>query len=51
LHREWAKEQLAAGEVIQAGKWGDHGGIIIVKVETRGELIEWSTRTRSSRLT
>ncbi len=37
LHREWAKQQLAAGTLVQAGKWGDHGGMIIVKAETREE--------------
>lgn len=36
-HREWVKKQLAAGLVVQAGKWGDHGGMIIVKAETREE--------------
>ena len=37
LHREWAKQQLAAGNLVQAGKWGDKGGMIIVKAETREE--------------
>jgi uncharacterized protein YciI len=37
LHREWVKKQLAAGVLVQAGKWGDHGGMIIVKAETREE--------------
>ena len=37
LHREWAKKQLAAGVLVQAGKWGDHGGMIIVKAESREE--------------
>ena len=36
-HREWAKQQLAAGVLVQAGKWGDHGGMIIVKAESREE--------------
>ncbi len=40
LHRQWAKEQLAAGVLVQAGKWGDHGGMIIVKAETREEA-DW----------
>ena len=30
-HREWAKEQLAAGTLVQAGKWGDRGGMIVIK--------------------
>lgn len=37
LHREWAKKQLAAGVLAQAGKWGDTGGMIIVKAQTRAE--------------
>jgi uncharacterized protein YciI len=37
LHREWAKQQLAAGVLVQAGKWGDHGGMIIIKAGTREE--------------
>ena len=37
LHREWAKKQLAAGVLVQAGKWGDSGWMIIVKAETREE--------------
>jgi uncharacterized protein YciI len=37
LHREWAKQQLAAGVLVQAGKWGDSGGMIVVKAETREE--------------
>jgi uncharacterized protein YciI len=37
LHREWAKQQLAAGVLVQAGKWGDRGGMIIIKAQTREE--------------
>ena len=36
LHREWAKQQLAAGVLVQAGKWGDHGGMIVVRAATGG---------------
>lgn len=36
-HREWAKKQLAAGVLVQAGKWGDNGGMIVVKAESREE--------------
>ncbi len=36
-HREWAKQQLAAGILVQAGKWGDRGGMIVVKAESREE--------------
>jgi uncharacterized protein YciI len=37
LHREWAKQQIASGILVQAGKWGDRGGMIIVRAETREE--------------
>jgi uncharacterized protein YciI len=37
LHREWAKQQLASGNLVQAGKWGDKGGMIIVKAESMAE--------------
>ena len=37
LHREWARQQLAAGVLVQAGTWGDHGGMIVVRAETREE--------------
>jgi uncharacterized protein YciI len=37
LHRQWAKEQLAAGVLVQAGKWGDHGGMIIIRAESRDD--------------
>ena len=37
VHREWAKQQLAAGVLVQAGKWGDRGGMIIIKAKTREE--------------
>jgi uncharacterized protein YciI len=37
LHRQWAKQQLAAGVLVQAGKWGDHGGMIIIRAESRDE--------------
>ncbi len=37
VHREWAKQQLSTGVLVQAGKWGDRGGMIIIKAETREE--------------
>jgi uncharacterized protein YciI len=37
LHREWARQQLSAGVLVQAGKWGDQGGMIVVRAETREE--------------
>jgi uncharacterized protein YciI len=36
-HRDWAKKQLAAGVLVQTGKWGDNGGMIVVKAESREE--------------
>lgn len=36
-HREWVKQQIAAGVLVQAGKWGDNGGMIVVKAGTREE--------------
>jgi uncharacterized protein YciI len=37
LHREWAKKRLAAGVLVQAGKWGDNGGMIVVNAGSREE--------------
>jgi uncharacterized protein YciI len=37
LHREWVKQQIASGILVQAGKWGDRGGMIVIKVSTREE--------------
>jgi hypothetical protein len=37
LHREWAKKQLAAGVLVQAGRWGDNGGMIVVKAKSGEE--------------
>jgi uncharacterized protein YciI len=34
-HRQWAKQRLADGVLVQAGKWGDHGGMIIIRAENR----------------
>ena len=36
-HREWAKQQLAAGTLVQAGKWGERGGMIVVKADSMAE--------------
>jgi uncharacterized protein YciI len=36
-HREWAKRMIESGTLVQAGKWGAGGGMIIVKAETREE--------------
>ncbi len=37
VHREWAKQQLSSGTLAQAGKWGDRGGMIIIRAATREE--------------
>jgi uncharacterized protein YciI len=37
VHREWVKKQLAAGVLVQAGKWGDNGDMIVVRAESREE--------------
>ena len=37
LHREWVKQQIATGTLVQAGKWGDRGGMIVIKVDTGEE--------------
>lgn len=36
-HREWAKQQLAAGSLVQAGKWGDRGGMIVIKADNMAD--------------
>jgi uncharacterized protein YciI len=36
-HREWAKQQLAAGTLVQAGKWGGQGGMIVIKADSMAE--------------
>ncbi len=36
-HRAWVKHEIAAGRIVQAGKWGDRGGMIIVKAASRDE--------------
>jgi uncharacterized protein YciI len=36
-HREWAKQQLTAGTLVQAGKWGDRGGMIVIKADSMAE--------------
>lgn len=33
-HIAWVKERTAAGEVALAGKWGESGGIVIVRAGT-----------------
>jgi len=37
MHREWTRQQLAEGILVQAGKWGEWGGVIIMKAESMSE--------------
>ncbi len=37
VHREWTRQQLAAGFLLQAGKWGERGGMIIIRAENLSE--------------
>jgi len=37
VHREWSRQQLAAGLLVQAGKWGEWGGMIIIRAESMSE--------------
>jgi uncharacterized protein YciI len=30
-HVQWLKEQIAAGRVAQAGKWGEGGGMAVIR--------------------
>ncbi len=36
-HREWVRKQLAAGVLVQTGKWGDNGVMIVVQAGSREE--------------
>jgi uncharacterized protein len=36
-HREWARQQLAAGTLVQAGKWGNAGGMIVIKADSMAQ--------------
>ncbi len=37
VHREWVKRQIAAGVIVQAGRWGDRGGMIVIRADTKAE--------------
>ncbi len=37
LHKEWIREMIASGAVVQAGKWGAAGGVVILKAESHAE--------------
>ncbi len=36
-HIQWIKEQIIAGKVVQAGKWGDAGGMAIIRAKDLAE--------------
>ena len=33
-HIDWLNDQFAAGAIVQAGKWGDIGGMVIYRAES-----------------
>ncbi len=39
-HVQWLKECVAEGTVVQAGKWGDSGGISIVRADSLTDAME-----------
>ena len=39
-HVQWLKERIADGTVVQAGKWGDKGGIAIIRAGSLSEAME-----------
>ena len=39
-HREWAKKLIAAGTLVQAGKWGDRGGMIVIRAEEAEKIAD-----------
>ncbi len=34
-HIQWVNEQIAVGTIIQAGKWGNIGGMCIISAENK----------------
>ncbi len=36
-HREWVKQEIAAGRIVQAGKWGERGGMLVFKAQSKAE--------------
>ncbi len=34
-HIQWIKQQITAGSIVQAGKWGETGGMCIIKAESK----------------
>ncbi len=36
-HVRWTKEQISASKIAQAGKWGDSGGMVIIRAQDLSE--------------
>ncbi len=39
-HCQWVKKQLSAGTIVQAGKWGEIGGMCIINAKSREDAIK-----------
>jgi uncharacterized protein YciI len=37
LHIQWTKKMISEKRIIQSGKWGDFGGMAIIKAESIAE--------------
>lgn len=40
LHIQWVKEMISKGSIVQAGKWGETGGISIIHADSISEAKE-----------
>lgn len=40
-HVAWINDQIAAGRIVQAGKWGDLGGAVIFQAQSVDEVETW----------
>jgi uncharacterized protein YciI len=40
LHIQWVKEMISRGCIVQAGKWGETGGIAIIQANSASEAGE-----------
>jgi len=36
-HLEWTKQKISKGVIVQAGKWGDAGGMVILRANELSE--------------
>lgn len=39
-HVEWIERHIASGDLAQAGKWGDIGGMWVIKADSRSQAEE-----------